>query len=444
MTRRDRIVHDLRRRTDTVVWNVIERAARVVARRERGSARWARRCVRRLTKAEERLAAAVAADPAHLHRFERAVHSQNGEDGIVAEIFRRIGVGDRQVVEIGAADGVENCSAALVDAGWTALWVEGDPAKVERARRDRPQASLTVRQSFVDAETIVPLLRDSGAPAAPDLLIIDIDGNDYWVWRAIAAAFRPLVVVIEYNAAVGPHLHWVMPYSAAHRWDQTRYHSAGLAALAALGEELGYTLVGCESSGTNAFFVQRRYAPLFTPGSVREHFVPQRFQLPDGHPRWTPSPLPGRALSAEEASRISIRSLPLTVRAVRPGGLVYAAVAVTNGTASRIGSFDDATINLAAWWSEAQQPSEPQSAAQQSAAQRPEGVEPERCVQDWSAGPGETVHVIGRARAPEQPGAYELHLGLVQEGVRWFTGAVSAAGQVAVRPGVGAPAGAER
>jgi hypothetical protein len=95
------------------------------------------------------------------------------------------------------------------------------------------------------------------------LLSLDIDGNDLWVWRAITA-IQPRVVVIEYNAAFGPGRSLSVQYDPA--FDRFKYHPSGiyhgasLSAMANVGREKGYVLVGCESHGVNAFFVQRELA----------------------------------------------------------------------------------------------------------------------------------------------------------------------------------------
>ena len=87
--------------------------------------------------------------------------------------------------------------------------------------------------SFVDRESIASVLADAlPASGTADLLVIDIDGNDYWIWEEVSSRYRARVVVIEYNAINGPRRHWVMPDNAAHQWDETYWHGASLAALA--------------------------------------------------------------------------------------------------------------------------------------------------------------------------------------------------------------------
>ncbi|MGZ4808394.1 MAG: hypothetical protein ACXV7D_03615 [Thermoanaerobaculia bacterium] len=197
------------------------------------------------------------ADPLDLRHFEEKVFSQNGEDGILREIFRRIGTTNRFFVECGIQDGSENNTRALLERdGWSGVWIEesGDYAAAAR----RAFASLPVRiiEKHITAENIGTILTAAGVPPEPDLLSIDIDGNDYWVWKELRSC-SPRVVVIEYNAARIPGDSWVMPYDPKHVWDGTSRFGASLDALAGLASGLGYVLVGCDSRGVNAFFVRR-------------------------------------------------------------------------------------------------------------------------------------------------------------------------------------------
>ena len=93
-----------------------------------------------------------------------------------------------------------------------------------------------------------------------DLLSIDIDGNDYWIWKAIEAV-DPRVVAIEYNASLGPRDPLICVYKpefdARAMHPSGWYHGAALTALTRLANRRGYALVGCESAGVNAFYVRR-------------------------------------------------------------------------------------------------------------------------------------------------------------------------------------------
>ena len=181
-----------------------------------------------------------------LSRYERRVTSQNGEDGILEALFAALGPGTRTFVEFGAG---RRCNALRLasEEGWTGLWMD--------ARGGWEGAPLPVRSEFVTAENVESLFDRYDVPAEPDLLSIDIDGNDYWVWRAIRTR-RPRVVLVEQNAALGPEQSLVVPYGPAFEWDGTDWFGASLAALARLGRSKGYGLVGSDASGTNAFFVR--------------------------------------------------------------------------------------------------------------------------------------------------------------------------------------------
>jgi hypothetical protein len=210
----------------------------------------------------------LAAEPAHLNRAEARVYSQNGEDGIIAWLFSRIGTTNRTFVEFGIGDGSECNTANLsITFGWRGLLMEADREQAERARRfyaSRPTApEVQIATARVSPGTIDELLRRHAIEGEIDLLSVDIDGNDYWVWEAISAV-QPRVVVIEYNASFGPERSVTVPYREG--FDRYRehlsgfYHGASLTALAKLGGRKGYVLVGCDSRGSNAFFVERDVA----------------------------------------------------------------------------------------------------------------------------------------------------------------------------------------
>jgi hypothetical protein len=192
-----------------------------------------------------------------LRAFEKRVYSQNGEDGIIKEIFDRIGTDTRYFVEFGVETGIEcNCARLVRDERWQGLFLEADPAQFARlAERYRAYPGVQTVCAAVTSANIEELLAANHVPKKLDLLSIDIDGNDYWVWAAITH-WQPRVVIIEYNASYPPPQKWVMKENPNHRWDGTNYYGDSLASLASLGKKKGYTLVGTTSIGVNAFFVR--------------------------------------------------------------------------------------------------------------------------------------------------------------------------------------------
>ena len=241
-------------------------------------------------------------EPLCLTRHGYRNFSQFDEDGLIDETLRRIGVTGRFFVEFGVGTGLENNTVALLLQGWKGLWIEADPASCGRIREDfrEPLESgqLTLRESFVTAENIEECFERAGVPPEPDVLGIDIDGNDFWVWKAIDR-FRPRVVVIEYNASLGRSARIVRPYDPSERWDQTTCTGASLGALEDLGRTKGYALVGCCLAGVNAIFVRSDlvHDRFLAPFTAEKHYEPPplRPERWRAHPTVGALPLPLRS-----------------------------------------------------------------------------------------------------------------------------------------------------
>ena len=198
-----------------------------------------------------------------LEAHSARIYSQSGEDGSLACLFDRIGAQTRYFVEFGAKDGVRDSNTAnlRLHEGWKGLLMDG--SRPDAAVDGGVVSDVTgarVQQAFVDVENINELFFRYGVPKQFDLLSIDIDGNDYWVWDALVD-FRPRVVVIEYNIFFAPEERCTIPYDPSHRWDETAYHGASLGALRALGSRKGYELVYTDPYAPNAFFVTRDALP---------------------------------------------------------------------------------------------------------------------------------------------------------------------------------------
>jgi len=237
------------------------------------------------------------ADPKRLVRYGYKVYSQNDEDGIIAEIFRRTGPTSRTFVEFGVETGVECNSVKLLVEGWRGLWIESNAASAATIRDNFAPfiaaKKLVLQESRVTAENINALIGQGGFSGEIDLLSIDIDGNDYWVWKAIDV-INPRVVAIEYNATFRPPMAVVVPYRADAQWDGSSHYGASLEALVRLAAAKKYRLVGCSIAGVNAFFVRADLCAdrFLEPATAEEHYEPPRHyfhMLPAGH-RSSPGP----------------------------------------------------------------------------------------------------------------------------------------------------------
>ena len=204
---------------------------------------------------------------------------------MIAEIFSRIGTTSRTFLEIGVGNGSENNTTSLLSAGWSGFWIEGDAECVESIEsqlRKMPKTSkrLEVKRAFVSPDSIKGLLSEMGVPEEIDLFSLDIDLNTYHIWAALES-FRPRVVVVEYNAAFPPGLEWIHPYSEQGGWDYTQNFGASLKAFELLGRKYRYSLVGCDITGINAFFVRDDLMRdhFEGPHTAENHYEPPRYYL---------------------------------------------------------------------------------------------------------------------------------------------------------------------
>lgn len=214
----------------------------------------------------------------NLNYFERKVFSQNGEDGLLKYIFSKIRTTNKYFVEVGAGDGRENNSRYLIKHHWQGIQIDS-------------QKSPGIKKYFVTTENIEQIFAKNRVPPRFDLLSIDIDGMDYWIWKAILN-FHPRVVIIEYNASVPPLRNSVVPYNPKFVWDGTDYFGASLGALNKLALQKGYQLLATNSGGTNAIFVDKNEAKKIpvTKKSIREIYHPPKYRISvdgtlGGHPK---------------------------------------------------------------------------------------------------------------------------------------------------------------
>jgi hypothetical protein len=183
-------------------------------------------------------------DPLRLLCYQSQVCSQNGEDGIIHEIFRRIGTTTKIFAEVGVGDGCENNTEFLLSQGWTGFWIDGESAFLGALenRDDLQNDCLKYLVAFTSKENISALFEQLGVPKEFDLLSLDIDQNTYYAWEGLRS-FRPRVVVVEYNAAIPPDVDWKVCYGPDRTWNYTQNFGASLKAFESLGRQFGYSLV---------------------------------------------------------------------------------------------------------------------------------------------------------------------------------------------------------
>jgi len=222
--------------------------------------------------------------PKSLVRYGDKIYSQNDEDGIINEIFTRIGTTNNTFVEFGIGDGLENNTLALLFGDWNGLWIEASPKSVKAIEKHFHEiisgGRLKIVESFITKDNINALISENISDDEVDLLSIDIDGNDYHVLNAIEC-ISPRVIVAEYNSKFTPPSVYCMDYDENHIWQGDDCGGASLKFLESKLSAKGYCLVGCNITGVNAFFVREDLVKdnFLEPFTAENHYEPGRYYL---------------------------------------------------------------------------------------------------------------------------------------------------------------------
>jgi Methyltransferase FkbM domain len=210
------------------------------------------------------------------------VFSQYEEDGKLLYIFSIIGMQNKTFVEIGSDDGINsNCANLAFNFGYHGLFLDGNPTAIKRGRKfysKYPHPWMyapTFTCAKVQVENINQLCKDANLEGDIDLLSIDIDGNDYWVWKALEQV-SPNVVIIETHVEFGMR-NIVVPYDKNYVFPGKHpvYHGASVPAMIKMAKEKGYRLVGANELGFNLIFVKNglgeEHLPEVSAESVLQH-----------------------------------------------------------------------------------------------------------------------------------------------------------------------------
>lgn len=194
--------------------------------------------------------------------WEFSGFSQNGEDGILEVLCQQLHKSNRYFLEIGASDGLENNTSWLAMVRrFGGVWVEGSTTHARHARElfIPLNYGLQVVPSFVTADNVGQIVKQM-LHRDPDVLSLDIDGNDYYIACALLEArIHPKICVVEYNSAYGPEQPLTVPYTSdfhvRQRFGDSLYYGCSIAAWRKLFDRFGYRFVTVEQNGVNAFFV---------------------------------------------------------------------------------------------------------------------------------------------------------------------------------------------
>ena len=185
-----------------------------------------------------------------LKEFKNNKYSQFGEDGIICEIFNRIQPKNRCCIEFGAWDGkyLSNTYNLWFNENWNSILIEGDEEKIKLLRENaKNMANVLCLNKYVDSQgenSLENILIKADCPTEPDLLSIDIDGDEYHILNSLIH-FKPRILIIEFNPTIPPYLEFVQP--------QGEYIGASAKSINLLAEKKGYKLI--TATDTNLFFI---------------------------------------------------------------------------------------------------------------------------------------------------------------------------------------------
>lgn len=199
---------------------------------------------------------------ASLAEIEFKIFSQFGDDGIIQWLTRQLDLSVGNFIEFGVENYREsNTRFLMMNNNWSGLVMDGSQKNIDEITGSEYfwKFDITARCAFIDRDNINELIREFSKNREIDLLSIDLDGVDYWVWQAIDT-ISPPIVIVEYNSVFGIERAITVPYDKHFRRSE-RHHSnlywgASLLALNELAGKKGYSLIGCNSAGNNAYFVR--------------------------------------------------------------------------------------------------------------------------------------------------------------------------------------------
>ena len=226
-----------------------------------------------------------------LREVEFKVFSQWGDDGIIQYLIHQIDLPHQTFIEFGVENYTEaNTRFLLINDNWSGLIMDGSEKKLSDTKNDSIawRHDLQIQTAFVTTENINLLIKNSGFERDVGLLHIDIDGNDYYIWKAIDS-ISPMIVIVEYNSVFGRTEAYSTPYQP--NFERNQYHhsnllyGASLTSLCDLAEEKGYYFVGCNSAGNNAYFVRKDKIGNIAVKTTADGYVESKFREsrnPDG------------------------------------------------------------------------------------------------------------------------------------------------------------------
>jgi hypothetical protein len=197
-----------------------------------------------------------------LKDVEFRVFSQFGDDGIIQWLIHNIDIPNKTFIEFGVEDyGESNTRFLMMNDNWSGFVMDGSAENIAKLRSQYYywRHDLNAKAVFITRENIISLIEEQNFSIDVGLLHIDLDGNDFYVWKAIQS-IKPIIVIVEYNSLFGVERPISVIYDDAFVRTKAHYSTlfwgSSLLSLNNLAQEKGYSFIGCNSAGNNAYFVR--------------------------------------------------------------------------------------------------------------------------------------------------------------------------------------------
>jgi hypothetical protein len=219
-----------------------------------------------------------------LRAVEFSAFSQWGDDGIIQYLIHQLPITQQTFIEFGVGNYLEaNTRFLLINNNWKGLIFDGSAQNMDFVKNDSIswKYDLTAIPLFVTKHNINQAIEAAGFSGELGILHIDIDGNDYWIWECLTIV-QPQIVIMEYNSMFGNKAAISVPYDdqfyVTNAHYSNLYFGASLKAMCELADKKGYSFVGSNTNGNNAYFVRKDKLGAFPAMSAEQGYVAARFK----------------------------------------------------------------------------------------------------------------------------------------------------------------------
>ena len=216
---------------------------------------------------------------------EFSVFSQFGDDGIIQWLIQNLDIPNKTFIEFGVEDFSESNSRFLMmNDNWSGFVMDGSELNIKILKSSYYywKYDLTCKAVFITKDNINNLIEEQKFQREVGLLHIDIDGNDYHIWKEIDV-IEPIIVIVEFNGIFGKDRPLSVIYDENFIRSNAHYSNllfgSSIKSLYELALEKGYSFIGCNSGGNNAYFVRNdKLNDVVRPVTLEQGYIESKFR----------------------------------------------------------------------------------------------------------------------------------------------------------------------